>query len=44
MQNIPIYVGYDTREDVAWQVAKHSAMRRISKAKVIPLKLTVLTE
>ena len=44
MQNIPIYVGYDTREDVAWQVAKHSAVRRNPKAKVIPLKLTDLKE
>ena len=29
-QTLKIYVGYDTREDIAWQVARHSLLRHAS--------------
>ena len=32
-----IFVGYDTREDIAWQVCKHSIISKNSAANVIPL-------
>ena len=35
---IPVYVGYDSREDIAYQVCKHSIIRRESGATVKPLK------
>ena len=35
---IPVYVGYDSREDIAYQVCKHSIVRREPGATVKPLK------
>ena len=32
-----VYVGYDTREDIAWQVCRHSILKRNSGVKVEPL-------
>lgn len=40
-----IYVGYDTREDIAWQVARHSTLRHTSgKVEIYPLRQTSLRE
>lgn len=36
--SIPVYVGYDSREDIAYQVCKHSIVRREPGATVKPLK------
>ena len=36
--NIPVYVGYDSREDIAYQVCKHSITRREPGAIVKSLK------
>ena len=33
-----IYVGHDSREDIAYQVCEHSIKRRDPSAEVIPLK------
>ena len=33
-----VFVGYDTREDIAYQVCEHSIKRRDPSAEVIPLK------
>ena len=33
-----VFVGYDTREDIAYQVCKHSILARSKDAEVIPLK------
>lgn len=41
---LKVFVGYDTREDVAWQVCKHSLEARNKNVEVIPLKLTDLRE
>ena len=38
VMTIPVYVGYDTREDIAYQVCKHSIIRREPGATVKPLK------
>lgn len=42
---LKVYVGYDSREDIAWQVCRHS-MRRHSDAnlEIYPLKQTSLRE
>ncbi|WP_230534252.1 glycosyltransferase [Microvirga roseola] len=40
-----IYVGYDTREDIAWQVCKHSVERHKSRdVEIYPLKQGSLRE
>jgi len=39
-----IFVGYDTREDIAYQVCKHSIISRQSNAEVHPLKQNELRE
>jgi len=40
-----IYIGYDTREDIAYQVARHSLLKRSSvPIEVIPLKMKELRE
>lgn len=40
-----IFVGYDSREDIAWQVARHSLLRHsAAELDVIPLRQTVLRE
>ena len=41
---LKVFVGYDTREDVAWQVCKHSLEARNKNVEVTPLKLTELRE
>ena len=33
-----VYVGYDTREDIAYQVCEHSIKRRNGRTEIIPLK------
>ena len=33
-----VYVGWDSREDIAYQVCEHSSKRRDPSAEVIPLK------
>ena len=39
-----VYVGYDTREDIAYQVCEHSIKRRDRQIEVIPLKQKDLRE
>jgi lipopolysaccharide biosynthesis glycosyltransferase len=42
---LKIYVGYDTREDIAWQVCRHSLTRHASsKVEIYPLKQQSLRE
>lgn len=41
---IPVYVGYDSREDIAYQVCKHSIVRREPGATVKPLKQKEMRE
>lgn len=43
MQN-KIFIGWDSREDIAYQVAKYSAQRRSRITEVIPLQQRVLRE
>ena len=45
IQPLKIYVGYDSREDIAWQVARHSLLRHATGAiQVHPLRQTSLRE
>ena len=37
MEELRVFVGYDPREDIAYQVCKYSIEKRSPKAKVIPL-------
>ena len=39
-----IYIGYDSREDLAYQVSKHSLISKSDNIKVHPLKLTELRD
>jgi hypothetical protein len=40
-----VFVGYDSREDIAWQVCRHSLLRHAdNQADVIPLRQTALRE
>ena len=39
-----IYVGYDTREDIAYQVSKYSILNKSKDIQVFPLKLSQLKE
>ena len=39
-----IYVGYDTREDIAYQVCRHSILTRNENVSVTPLKQNELRE
>ena len=39
-----VYVGYDTREDIAYQVCEHSIKRRNGQIEIIPLKQKDLRE
>jgi len=42
---VKVFVGYDSREDIAWQVCRHSLLRHSdSKVDVVPLRQTVLRE
>lgn len=44
-QTLKIYVGYDSREDIAWQVARHSLLRHATRpVEVYPLKQPALRE
>jgi hypothetical protein len=43
--HLKIYVGYDTREDIAWQVCRHSILRHASRdVEVYPLRQSTLRE
>lgn len=43
--NLKLYIGYDSREDIAWQVARHSARRHASRdIEIFPLKQGTLRE
>jgi lipopolysaccharide biosynthesis glycosyltransferase len=43
--DMKIYVGYDTREDIAWQVCRYSLLRHASaEVSVFPLKQDTLRE
>ena len=39
-----IYIGYDSREDLAYQVCSHSIKSKSSSANIHPLKLNDLRE
>ena len=39
-----VYVGWDSREDIAYQVCEHSIKRRDPSAEVIPLKQNEMRE
>jgi hypothetical protein len=40
-----VFVGYDSREDIAWQVCRHSLLRHSdNQAEVFPLRQTALRE
>jgi hypothetical protein len=39
-----VYVGYDSREDIAWQVCRHSLLRHAPGLDVFPLRQTTLRE
>lgn len=42
---LKVFIGYDSREDIAWQVCRHSLMRHSDKdVAVIPLRQAVLRE
>ena len=38
-----VYVGWDSREDIAYQVCQHSIKRKDPGAEVIPVSYTHLT-
>jgi len=43
--DLKIYIGYDSREDIAWQVCRHSILRHVSRpVAVYPLKQALLRE
>ena len=43
MSNLKIYIGYDSKEDIAYRVCKHSLLKRSSiDVKVYSLKLQEL--
>ena len=44
MDNFNIYIGYDTREDIAYQVSKFSALQQSKNVNVFPLRLDDLKE
>jgi len=45
MNKLKIYVGYDSREDIAWQICRFSLLRHASQPiEVYPLKQTTLRE
>ncbi len=44
-KKLKIYVGYDSREDIAWQVARHSTLRHTSgDVEIYPLRQPTLRE
>jgi lipopolysaccharide biosynthesis glycosyltransferase len=43
--HLKVYVGYDSREDIAWQVCRHSILRHADPSvEVYPLKQTTVRE
>jgi lipopolysaccharide biosynthesis glycosyltransferase len=44
MMELKVFVGWDSREDIAFQVAKHSIQKHNPNVKVYPLKLPTLQE
>jgi len=42
MNDLKIYVGYDPREDLAYEVCRHSILTRTPGATVYPIKKTLL--
>jgi lipopolysaccharide biosynthesis glycosyltransferase len=44
MTDMRIFIGWDSREDIAFQVAKHTIQKHNPDAKVYPLKLPTLKE
>ena len=44
MQDFKVFIGYDSREDIAFQVAKYSIHKHNPNVEVIPLKLHELRE
>lgn len=44
-KKLKVFVGYDSREDIAWQVCRHSMLRHSHPdLQIVPLKLTTLRE
>lgn len=44
-RHLKIFVGYDSREDIAWQVCRHSILRHASSpVEIYPLKQTALRD
>ncbi len=44
MQDFKVFIGWDSREDIAYQVAKHSIQKENPNIEVVPLKLHELRE
>lgn len=42
--NLKVFIGWDSREDIAYEVAKHSILKHNSNIEVYPLKLYELRE
>ena len=42
--DLKVFVGYDTREDIAYQVCRHSILTRNENVSVTPLKQNELRE
>ena len=42
--NLKVFIGWDSREDIAYEVAKHSILKHNPNIEVIPLKLYELRE
>ena len=42
--NKNVYIGYDTREDIAYQVSKYSILNKSQNITVNPLKLNELRD
>jgi hypothetical protein len=42
--NKKVYIGYDTREDIAYQVSKYSILNKSKNIEVNPLKLSELKD
>ena len=44
MQDFKVFIGYDSREDIAYQVCRHSILKHNPHVEVVPLKLHELRE
>ena len=42
--NLKVFIGWDSREDIAYEVAKHSILKHNPNIEVYPLKLYELKE